>query len=47
MNEQTTRPTEHRPRCALAPLGRLGDAIDRLFDDFSFALQLPDCRRSS
>jgi HSP20 family protein len=40
MNEQTTLPTEQRrpEGAALAPLSRLRDEIDRLFDDFGFTL---------
>lgn len=38
MNEQTTLPAEQRrPESVLAPLTRLRDEIDRLFEDFSFA----------
>lgn len=38
MNEQTTLPTSPRQTTgsALAPLSRLRDEIDRLFEDFSF-----------
>lgn len=38
MNDQTTLPKEQRaPQIAMpAPLNRLRDEIDRLFDDFSF-----------
>ena len=40
MNEQTTLPIERRRTegAALAPFNRLRDEIDRLFDDFGFAL---------
>ena len=40
MNEQTTLPTEQRRAEAAvpAPLSRLRDEIDRLFDDFGFTL---------
>lgn len=39
MNEQTTLPAEqHREGAALAPLNRLRDEIDRLFEDFPFTL---------
>jgi HSP20 family protein len=40
MNEQTALPAERRRTegAALAPFNRLRDEIDRLFDDFGFAL---------
>ena len=39
MNEQNALPSKPRPAAgsALAPLSRLRDEIDRLFEDFSFA----------
>jgi HSP20 family protein len=37
MNDQTTLPAEQRRSEPLAPLTRLRDEIDRLFEDFSFA----------
>lgn len=40
MNEQTTLPAEQRRNeaAALAPLSRLREEVDRLFDDFGFGV---------